>query len=549
MNFKFKRRAGAVWLVVLIVVLALGVTGGGGYFGYKFYKSRQASRNNQSSSASKVTDAATTPTSKVARVVDEGVTWITPVKLDDLKLFSAVGENSMVDSTDYYKVGTTAAGSDIVVAQVRFQMGGLAVHRFIKKDGQYLFLGKNSDAIDRENYGYETSANVGQSDTVFKSLLADKIISKGQTDLIQQSDTGIAESETQAAGTAKLIQETKWGNLSWFQNEGVSDIKNFQSGYYFVQLNDGTKMVYEAKPQFMTEDGVFQVSWKSASATAAFGKLPAGGCGLGVGAMPTFGDKASLTSGKVIATTAAGSKLYAPSDANDSLAQLGYDSYKIGRDEGQLIAIDEFVAKIGVVAWIDDFGTPIIYQQEEYRPMAECGKPVVYLYPTEDTQVTVKVGANVTKSEPTYDKSWQVLARPSGQLLVGGQSYSSLFWEGLGWGEYPVITQGRVVATSQVEEAITSDLTHIGLNQREIGDFLEFWLPKMPNTPYTRLTWLQNKEMDKLAPLAVSPKPDSSIRVFLDFNGLDSPQTISSQTLVKMPRAGFTLVEWGGLLK
>ena len=545
MNFLQERRAGAVWLIVLIIVLALGVLGGGGYFGYKYYKNRQAS---QTKSTPTLDSADTAAASKVQKVVDEGVTWITPVKLADLKLFSAVGENPMVDNTVYSKVGTTAAGSDIIVAQINFELGGLAIHRFIKKDGQYLRLNQNSDAIDRENYGYETGNGVGQSETIFKSLLADKLMSKGQTNLIQQNNTGIPESDKQS-GTAKLVQETKWGNLYWYQSESTSDIKNFQSGYYFVKLNDGTRMVYEAKPQFMTDDGVFQVTWKGTGSKASFGKLPAGGCGLGVGAMPTFGDKTSLTSDKVIATATSDSKLYAPLASTDSLAELGYESYKIGRDESQLIPIAEFVTKIGVVAWIDDYGNAIVFQQEEYRPMAECGKPVVYLYPIKDTRVSVKVGANITKSEPVYGTGWDVLAQPSGKLLVGNQSYPNLFWEGLGWGEYPTITQGRVVPTGQVENAIREDLAYVGLNEREVGDFLEFWLPKIPKAPYTRLTWLQNKEMDELAPLAVNPKPDTSIRVFLDFVGLNAPERITPQSLIKMPRVGFTLVEWGGLLR
>lgn len=544
MNSWFKKRAGAVWLIILIIVLALGVASSGGYFGYKYYKSRKASQSKATTASTDADIAA----SKVQKVVDEGVTWITPVKLADLNLFSPVGENPMVDNTVYHKVGTTAAGSDIIVAQVNFQLGGSAIHRFIKKDGQYLLLTKNSDAIERENYGYETGNGVGQTETVFKSLLADKLMSKGETDLYQQNNTGIPESDKQS-GTPKLVQETKWGSLYWLQSEAATDIKNFQSGFYFVKLNDGTRMVYEAKPQFMTDDGVLKVTWKGTGSMASFGKLPAGGCGLGVGAMPTFGDKASLTSDKIIATTTAGGKLYAPLSSTDSLAILGYESYKIGRDGSQLITIDEFVKKIGVAVWVDGFGNAIVLQQEEYRPMAECGKPVVYLYPTKDTQVTVKVGANVTKSEPTYGSGWQVLAQPNGKLLVGGQYYPNLFWEGLGWGTYPSITHGRVVATGQVKEAIAEDLTYIGLNEREIGDFLEFWLPKMPTAPYTRLTWLQNKEMDELAPLAVKPKPDSSIRVFLDFAGLNTPQDIVPQALIKMPRAGFTLVEWGGLLR
>jgi len=89
----------------------------------------------------------------------------------------------------------------------------------------------------------------------------------------------------------------------------------------------------------------------------------------------------------------------------------------------------------------------------------------------------------------------------------------------------------------------------MGLNDKEIADFNEFWLPKMPATPLVRLTWLGTKEMDELAPIAVWPKPDSSIRVFLDFQGLGSKEAITPQILPKYQRKGFTLVEWGGLLR
>lgn len=92
-------------------------------------------------------------------------------------------------------------------------------------------------------------------------------------------------------------------------------------------------------------------------------------------------------------------------------------------------------------------------------------------------------------------------------------------------------------------------MKEMGLSDKEIADFKEFWLPKMPATPYVRLSWLLTPEMDTLAPLAVSPKPDSSIRVFLDFEGLNSKIDIAPQVLPHYERKGFTLVEWGGLLK
>ena len=114
---------------------------------------------------------------------------------------------------------------------------------------------------------------------------------------------------------------------------------------------------------------------------------------------------------------------------------------------------------------------------------------------------------------------------------------------------YPEITVGRVVPTNQVSLAIKSDLIKQGLNVQEIKDFLEFWLPRMPKTPYVRLSWLNTEQMNQLAPLHITPRPDTMIRVFLDFTGQSTATTtLLPQTLTALPRDGFTVIEWGGLL-
>ena len=107
---------------------------------------------------------------------------------------------------------------------------------------------------------------------------------------------------------------------------------------------------------------------------------------------------------------------------------------------------------------------------------------------------------------------------------------------------------GKVVTQKELITTIKKDLANQGLNSKEIADFVDFWQDHLPKTPYVKLTWLTTEEMNVLAPLEVSPKPDTIIRVFLDAKGLEKPIPFTAQKLTKIERNGFTLVEWGGLL-
>ena len=94
---------------------------------------------------------------------------------------------------------------------------------------------------------------------------------------------------------------------------------------------------------------------------------------------------------------------------------------------------------------------------------------------------------------------------------------------------------------------IRKQLAQQGLKNNEINDFVEYWQSNLPTDPYVRLTWFNTSQMDKLAPLYVTPKPDTTIRVFLDASGMKKPISIPKQNLKSIPRSGFTVVEWGGL--
>ena len=71
--------------------------------------------------------------------------------------------------------------------------------------------------------------------------------------------------------------------------------------------------------------------------------------------------------------------------------------------------------------------------------LSGCGgganeKPVIYLYPEEEMEVTVKLDfdGTLTSTYPAYEDGWTVTAQPDGTLTdESGREYYCLFWEGV----------------------------------------------------------------------------------------------------------------------
>ena len=60
-------------------------------------------------------------------------------------------------------------------------------------------------------------------------------------------------------------------------------------------------------------------------------------------------------------------------------------------------------------------------------------KPVIYLYPEEETDVKVKLDykGDLTCTYPKYENGWEVTALPDGTLKdKDGMEYNYLYWEG-----------------------------------------------------------------------------------------------------------------------
>ncbi len=175
-------------------------------------------------------------------------------------------------------------------------------------------------------------------------------------------------------------------------------------------------------------------------------------------------------------------------------------------------------------------------------------KPVIYLYPEEETTVSVQLDYNgtLTVTEPLYDNGWQVVAYPDGRLVAAdGSEYPYLFWEGEN--DFALSMDGGFcVSGGDTEQFLREKLAYLGLNDSETADFLEFWLPHMQGSPYNIIRFHGEDYTDN-AVMEISSLPDTVIRVYMTVERTAEPVDIAEQQLTPAPeRSGFTVVEWGG---
>lgn len=530
------------WLWIVLVVLVLGLAGELAYY-FGWPKINQAPVAIISASPSISTSFSPSVKPTVAMITDAGVTWTEQKKLDDLGLTANLGQ--YVTST-YYKVADLVGGGELILDVYQGDCPCPPVLLRFKKDasGAYSYLLNNSDEKETTNLTTILAKTVTiDSDSIYASLSApDFLTVKGET-LKGSSNTGMFSDIAELKPVE--IDQTSYGTI--YQVKSSTTDSEVGSMTYKLKLADGTYRSYTVKFPFMTDDEVAQLTWSDGSKNVE--KFTAEGyvsCGR-VASNNSILDTKNIKD-RLIETgyTTDLEKVYKVA-ATDVVAKTAYENYKIGRDKS-IMTIDEFVNHNTLFVWQSKLGTYFIFTNRNYGGLAECGKPVIYLYPEKTTEVTVKVDAKITKSDPFYGNGWMALAEPSGLLTVAGKVYNSLFWEGTG-ADYPQLNQGVVVKTDDAIPTIKTQLAQLGLNEKEIADFVEFWAPKMPSKTYVRLTWFGTSLMDKLAPLTVNPKPDTTIRVFLDFEGLNQMVDLKPQILSAKARTGFTLIEWGGLLR
>ena len=181
----------------------------------------------------------------------------------------------------------------------------------------------------------------------------------------------------------------------------------------------------------------------------------------------------------------------------------------------------------------------------EEEPLDE--KPVIYLYPEDTMEITVRLdyAGTVISAYPEYGDGWHVWATPEGALSdISGRQYNYLFWEGVSDISYD-FRRGFCVAGEDTRAFLEEKLAVLGLSDQEAGDFITYWLPRMQNNPYNLIAF-QGRAYTDAVKLTVDPEPDTMIRVFMAFQSLEEPEDIPEQELPSPLRTGFTVVEWGG---
>lgn len=329
---------------------------------------------------------------------------------------------------------------------------------------------------------------------------------------------------------------------------------------FALQLADGRTVRYRYDIPFMLEGKQPQISWFDGTVNQSDYQLNdiTGGCGMPSNALAIRPDisPADLETPAYTWTGIAptNERFYTITDPLDERLvdlheRFGWRGWGENRES---VAYDDFIASRPLVYWVTPHNMVVEMRRADYRPLAECGKPVVYLYPEEEIEATVFVDLKgpMTVSEPEHGPDgWSVTARPDGYVVnhEDGEVYPNLFWEGFGV-TYETPEEGFVVAGEEVETWLPKTLTEIGFSEREKDEFLEFWLPKIPKAPYVFFTFIDQSHFDRDAALLIEPKPDNVSRVFMEYYPLASFKEVTPQELPTINRQGYYVVEWGGLL-
>ena len=502
-------------------------------------------------------------------VRSSGVRYTAPMQIFDAlgvtlpdEYFDSVGPG--------YKIGTFVdgpyRGSDVVSARWRTSepckgegCDDPAYFRFVRAGDQLVFLRQNSDGGDYfERQKAKWRLWTGAFAAAGLSLISDSLFA---VQAFLAPATMLHGSET----FRWVSRRCDGDSLKVAFRHPVFQQVRFDGQLFHVTRPDGSCLTYEYVPYFSEKEIVWNTPPKQPNRSGYSWKKDDTYGRVEVRYDPfVAADTVQIDrDATVVGHTQRGEPVYELKDPNHPLLKEFYKDYEAdfakapGRDEnagiqGPKYSYEQFLAARPIFLWRDPFGRLTRFTNNDFLPIY-LAEPIIYLYPTTALEVHVEAKPlhAIKASIPAYRFGWDVVALPSGRLtgVTDRKTYAYLFWEGLS-AISPMRQEGFVIPREQVARFLERMLPRLGLNERESEDFRDAWLPRFHHAPYYFITFLSRETIDRLAPLVVTPKPDAVIRVLMDFRPLRTREPVKAPDLPAPPaRRGFTVVEWGGILR
>jgi hypothetical protein len=179
-------------------------------------------------------------------------------------------------------------------------------------------------------------------------------------------------------------------------------------------------------------------------------------------------------------------------------------------------------------------------------------KPNIYLYPTENTTLSVSLnfpfGGKIITSIPAYKSGWRINVDKNGTI---NNKYDYLFYES----DQPDIWQLNkvwVIKRAELEKFFTENLSKYGFYGREIKDFIDYWIPLLKNYEFYEIYPQESNIIETVIKLEISKTPDTVLRLFYLIKGTDKDTNnniITPGGDFQFKRTGFCVTEWGVILK
>jgi len=507
--------------------------------------------------------------------IADKIIWTDPVELPKLELFGQYEQETSVEGSSvgfyYFLKGTFLVndktgyilygGGNCNDMGCDYYAPALTLIIF---DGKITIATKlSSDYFAEDPYLLKNKVFVDKNFDIATLHFPEKITGPNSRQILKYSgissiDTSFEQAtEKKYYDLKKVFLVNNFGDvfdpvLKVSQSEAQSDSSfkyPYTNSYFYMIGQDLRTRSYIYEPDFVAENGVPNVTWLNKTKNDKSYTYLGTGCGGGRGLY--LQTDLDVNNDLIKAgTNSKGDQIYELKDTNNKMFLDQYEGIYVPEGEKK-ISYEQYLADHPIFFWVDPFGRLIRFESDRFSPPVECGKPVIYLYPEQTTKINVKIDlSKLSYSEPEYADGWDVVAKPTGELIEvkSGLKYLYLFWEGQGKGSYDMPKKGFVVARENVDKFLNDKLGQLGLNAKEIFDFKEFWLPKMTKSPYYFVTFLGTNGMNRLAPLHINPKPDTLIRVLMDYRPLTEPIQTVEPVLYTPERRGFTVVEWGGVL-